>query len=447
MKFFKNNFKFIVVFFLILVFNLICNSINLDEVWNYGFSNNLYRGLVPYVDFNMVLTPIYPFIMSLPFYLFGSSMLVFHITNSLMITLTFVLLYKMFGNKSYLILFFATFPLNFTFPNYNLFLFMILVLLIYLETNYKSNKNFKYMDYLIGFILGIGVLTKQTVGVFLILPSLYYLKDLKLLFKRFIGFIIPIGIFIIYLIVNKAFLKFLDLCLFGLIDFSSNSHGVNFNFIVFLILVCFIIYRIIKDRSNLVNYYVLSFSTIAIPIMDNLHLAYLVLGVLLIILPLMKRDIINYKFFSISCIIILGIVTLNFNKGIPFTNFPNDLEHFEYRFINEESYNITVDILKFFKENKDENIIILNANAYYFKIIMNLNCDYLDLINRGNWGYNGSDKLLKRVKEEASNGSMFLILTEDVTTDETQTDKRAISYVVENGKKIKTIGIFDVYKF
>ena len=78
--------KFLLIFFIILIFNLIFSPINGDEVWNYGFANNLYQGLIPYKDFNMVLTPFYPFLMSIPFYVFGSNMLIFHITNALLIT-------------------------------------------------------------------------------------------------------------------------------------------------------------------------------------------------------------------------------------------------------------------------------------------------------------------------------------------------------------------------
>ena len=39
----KKVIKFSVVFLIILVFNLLCSPLNLDEVWNYGFANNLYR--------------------------------------------------------------------------------------------------------------------------------------------------------------------------------------------------------------------------------------------------------------------------------------------------------------------------------------------------------------------------------------------------------------------
>lgn len=57
--------KYVLLFFTFLIFTLIISPMNIDEIWNYGFSYNIYKGLVPYRDFNMVLTPFYPMFMSL----------------------------------------------------------------------------------------------------------------------------------------------------------------------------------------------------------------------------------------------------------------------------------------------------------------------------------------------------------------------------------------------
>ena len=51
-----------------------------------------------------------------------------------------------------------------------LLLFYFFVLLIWLEKNNKS-------DYLIGLILALSFLTKQSVGVMFLLPSLIYIKN------------------------------------------------------------------------------------------------------------------------------------------------------------------------------------------------------------------------------------------------------------------------------
>ena len=140
--------KYFLVFFFFLYWSLIIQPISLDEIWNYGFTYNIYNGLVPYKDFNMVMTPIYPMIMS-AFLMINSSILTMHIVNSLMLTVMIYLIEKLI-NKKYnisIFLILLIFPMSLIFPSYNIFLLMLLILIIYLEKN-KSN------DYLIGFILG-----------------------------------------------------------------------------------------------------------------------------------------------------------------------------------------------------------------------------------------------------------------------------------------------------
>ena len=70
---YKWIFKYGLIFVLSLIFlNFI--PFDLDEIWNYGFMHNIYSGLVPYKDFNMVITPFFPMLFSLPFFIFGSNL-------------------------------------------------------------------------------------------------------------------------------------------------------------------------------------------------------------------------------------------------------------------------------------------------------------------------------------------------------------------------------------
>ena len=65
MKKYKFLIKYIVIFLIILVFNMIITPTDLDEIWSYGFAISIRDGLIPYKDFNMVVTPLYPIIISL----------------------------------------------------------------------------------------------------------------------------------------------------------------------------------------------------------------------------------------------------------------------------------------------------------------------------------------------------------------------------------------------
>lgn len=256
----KNKIVFVIVmFFIFFIWNIFLVPLNLDEVWNYGFAHNMYKGLIPYKDFNMVLTPLYPFFMSLPFHLFSSSMLVFHIEQALILSILSLMLFKLLDEKAWLVILFFFFPLPLSFPSYNIFLYFLFVVLLLFERDKKN-------DYLVGIILGLLILTKQSVGCCLLLPNLYYIKDLKKIFKRIIGILIPILIFFIYILINGCLYEFLNLCLFGLFDFASgNGSKFNLYFILFILMVGVTGYFIYKDRKCIYNYY----AFIKIFLLDN----------------------------------------------------------------------------------------------------------------------------------------------------------------------------------
>lgn len=436
-KRYKSLILIIFLFLLFLLFNLILFPTNLDEIWNYGFSHNLYSGLIPYKDFNMVITPFYPFIMSLGFHIFGSSMLVFHIEHAIILICLCVLLFLLIDKKAWFIVALMLFPVNVSFPSYNIFLYFLLVLIIYLEKEKKS-------DYLIGFLLGLCVLTKHSVGLCLLLPSLYYIKDLKKVGRRFLGFIVPLFVFIIYLIITKSMITFIDLCILGLFDFASeNGKAFNIYFLLFIIMIGITIYFIVKDRKNLVNYYVLAFYSIMIPLFDIYHFMVAFLAFLILILSKVKKDIIKPGLFGISIILFSAVLLMDsrFKSKIIY---PNNIKHFEYRFIDYDSILFTNKVNDYIKKNSDREFVFLNSNGYYFRLINDMKISYIDLINAGNFGYNGSDKLLKEIKKRKN--SIFLVDKSELSPIK-QSDKQALNYVIDNGKKIGNIDFFDIYVF
>ena len=431
--------KYLLVFIMILLFNLLCSPINVDEIWNYGFSVNIYRGLVPYLDFNMVLTPFYPFFMSLFFHVFGSSILTFHVVNAVILTFCFFLLDKMYQEKSYLFFLFFFFPVNYAFPNYNLFLFVLLVIIIYMEENFVSK--YSWAHYAIGFMLGLCLLTKQTVGFCLLLPSLYYIKQKKVLLQRFLGFLVPVGIFVIYLLFTGSFYSFINLCVLGLFEFSGNHKLEPILGTLAILMIFATIYFIKKDPKDLINYYALCFYTLIIPIVDVYHFFIAFLAFLLVICKKMKKQYIHYAPFSIISVLVLAVLNA-YNNHFSFSNYPNDINHFEYRYINPYNYRFTKDVLNYLEKNKDKKIMFINSDGYYFKLITDMDISYVDLINQGNLGYHGGEYLLDVVKE--SKDVLFLVNPNEYGGYR-QTDQNVIKYVLTKGKKIKDLGLYDVY--
>ncbi len=430
-------FLFIFIFAFLLIFNLFIYPNGFDEIWNYGFSYNILNGDLPYRDFNMVLTPLYSFLMAIPLFIFGNNILVFHIFNVFVIILCFFILYKLLGENVWLCMIAFWVPFSILYPSYNLFLLLLFLILIYLE---KMNKN----DYLIGFILGLLILTKQSVGGLILIPGLLFcLKDKKKLISRIIGCLIPCSIFLMYLLVTKSFMNFLDLCLFGLFDFAgSNGNYNNLCFYVFIVITIITIIFIIKDKKNIYNYYALMFYSVSIPLFDTYHVQLQLIAFLLLFLMNFKKKV------PINCFVVFIFVVLCISfaycKSTTFNNvYPNNINHFEYRYLPKAQVDLTNDVNAFIKNNKEYKYMFLDSNGYYFRIINDEHISYLDLINMGNWGYNGSDKLIKAIKKLPKN-TMFFVAGVELKSQK-QANRRAIKYVIKNGKKINSVGLYDVY--
>lgn len=423
---------FILLFVFFLIFNLTVNPLNLDEIWSYGFSYNIVNGLIPYKDFNMVITPFYSMFMAL-FMLINNSLLVFHIENSIIITLFVFITYKLIKEKVFLILPILIFPLNITFPNYNLFILFLFILLIYLEKNNKS-------DLLIGIILSLVFLTKQSVGLFLIPVSLYYIGKKKNL-KRFIGFIIPNIIFTVYLLITNSYKEFIDLCFLGLLDFGKNNSNFNI-FFVFIVLLVLLILYLVKKHKKIEYYYLLGFISICIPLFDLYHFIIYLIASIIVFYMNDNLYVFKPKLIGISLFIGLSFVYIT-KSNININNYPNKLNLFEYRYISKNNINYTNEIINYMNKYNNK-VMFIGPGAYYYKLVGNKKINDLDLINTGNYGYNGSNKLLNRVKNLDKDYVFFV--DEDELGIGKQTDQELYKYIISNYKKIDKIENYDIYK-
>ena len=114
--------ELITIFIITFLFNIICSSFQLDELWNYGFSYNISNGLIPYKDFNMIVTPLFPMIGAIFLMIFGKSLVVFHIFNAIICTFIFYHMKKCIPKNYYI----AYTPLlAYSLPNYNIFCMII----------------------------------------------------------------------------------------------------------------------------------------------------------------------------------------------------------------------------------------------------------------------------------------------------------------------------------
>ena len=171
---------FIVVYSLLILF-----SVNYADVtWNYGMSHAIKVGEIPYKDFNILMPPLSQYLMSILLFI-KDSYLVFLFEQAIIVTLFFIFMYKLIGNKFILLLPIIAFPrFFFILPNYNFLAIFLILILLYLEKNSKN-------DYLIGVILSLIILTKHSIGLFFLLFTLIGTFDFSKIKKRIVG-VIPL---------------------------------------------------------------------------------------------------------------------------------------------------------------------------------------------------------------------------------------------------------------
>ena len=436
MKKIKPWLKYVLLFCLLVVFlNFI--PCDLDEIWNYGFMHNIYSGLIPYKDFNMVITPFFPFLFSLPFHIFGSNLLVVQLEQALLITLSYYLLEKLFGKNANILLLILVLNWDLIYVSYNYFVFFLLLVLLLMEKK-KSN------DYLIGIVIGLAILTKQSIGVCLALPSLYYLfSEPKKVGKRIVGALIPILIFIIYLFISNSYIEFFDLCVLGMFDFGKENY-LGFSFVVILFIVCILllIYLIIRNPKKLMNYYVLSFVSIAIPMLDAFHFKFFLFVMLFLIIDKIRIPKINLTLFTMGCIfgIVVSCVGVTLEDGFIY---PNSVRHFEFKYMTKEQIKETQLVSRIFDTYKDRKVIFLVEQSYYYKLVNDLPINWFDLINTGNWGYHGSRKLYNALKEEKD---AIFVINKASYVGSKQTDKVSLEFVKKYGKKIDQVLGYEIYE-
>lgn len=260
------------LFILAIMLGLILKNpiYNLDEIWNYNFAHEIIRGLIPYKDINMVITPLFPYLIAGLLKIFGDELIVFRIIEALLMTSIFFITYKILnkiqGKKLYSIisvLLIIELYKDYIALDYNFLCLFFVLIIILIEINQidknnndtilnkktdKSNSDValnkqvgpsnekiildKKIEILIGVLAALTICTKQTIGIFISLVSMIepFLINcnnnnrknaLKRSLLRLLGIISVCILFAIYLILTKSFNDFINYAVLGIKTFNN----------------------------------------------------------------------------------------------------------------------------------------------------------------------------------------------------------------------------------
>ena len=437
--------KYVFLFFFFLCALLFGFTLNRGDTFaNYGFSYAISMGEIPYKDFNMVITPFSPFLYSIGL-LFNKSILTFYIEQAILLVFLFFILEKFLNKKVWLFLLvlLMIFPIPFSttiFPGYNFISFLLLLLIIYLEDNKKS-------DYLIGLLLGLVFWTKQSIGIFLFLPSIYYLfKNFKKFIKRVSGFLIPSLVIVLYLLITRSFNQFVDLCFLGLLNFGNGNNQIDtLYFICFIIGIGYLVYRIIKNNKDISNYYFLCFLIVLLPIIDYYHVSLFLLGpIFLFIKDLKFKDKYYQVIYPLLGLfyILAGVTTIRYLEKPVITNFHN----FPLYVVHEKYAKDVREVNAYLNKQNKEIIFLLRGNEnYMFKIINNKKLTYYDLPNKGNYGYKQEKVIAENIKDMHDK---IFVLDATLCVEEDKFQQYICQFkenAMENSELIKNIGNYEIY--
>ena len=481
---------FICIFLFFLFTQLIYQGANLDNYWNFNNSLQISNGLLPYSDINIITTPLFHYIIAIFLLIIGKNIVVFASITSLLKLIHLILLVKIYEllsekknvtNKIFVYII-GTFLMYLTYYEYNLLASLFISFIVFIELKYKNSKN---KHFYIGFISSLALLTKQSVGLFVILlvlfkPIIFKEENKKSIIYRFIGIFIPLLVFILYLLITNTFNGFLNYCIFGLssfnnrikvIDYIFNSvSNYHYSFLLLLIIVIFTIlheiYLIIKKKQTNDKNAVLIFYSIAsfvcfYPISDYHHLLPIIFTLLPIIvtyIPKIKfidilnnNRIINIAAFIIAIYILLLPIYMYFNIEL----YGNKVMLKEnYNSLNgivvEKQYKSYIDLLLDYELEMGKNgidVIILNKGSVVIHLANNKYYKYFDLFMNGNFGKDGEKDIIKEIKSREN--TVYLVNTNDIYSNEGkrfQLPNKIIEYVVNNLSYEEMIDEYRIYK-
>ncbi len=421
-----NIFLFIILYLTSFIISFMIAHIWCDQIWTYGFSYNISKGLVIYKDFNVIQMPLYFMIASMFIKIFGNHMIATCIFDSLLVAIMGLLMIKSIGWK-------GMFPflvcLVLCPSPYNLLCMVFLFIIIYLINNGKYN------DYLVAILVGLVFITKQNIGVLLFIPMFLYSKH-KI--KSTIIFLIPFLLLCIYLLFNNALFEFFDYVFLGMFEFGGNK-DIDLSLLVIEILcVGYLLYSFIKSKgTDKEAFYILIFQLVLYPLCELRHYAPVFVPFLYYFLKTCK---IKKLVILVCCLVVVYLSSAFYFSFIPinihtkndllFLKSPSSLSNYLQR-INK-------------KFDGDVNNIYFDSEySYLYKLYYNVSPTKLDFLINGNLGHFQKEKSFKELEKHCSKEKCIFLLFKKELAYSQFLDYR--NYIKTNYKQIGEYDNMDIY--
>ena len=433
---------------------------NLDEIWNYSLSRAITMGLLPYKDYNMVQTPLYFMIMSIPLFALRS-LYVYRIACTILAAFVSFAFYRVVSEQSHNDLLPLPFALisiiAIDYVSYNDLFFLILLGVLILLKKRKTDLH----TMIIGALCALAVFSRQTSGCILLIMMLiiiiaFFNNKVKNLLLYIAGAGIPCFAFLAYFLCTSSFSDFWDYCLFGLSSFGNNNASIMNNAFWMLVTIVLelitdvIIFMKKKDKNVLIHILLgLSVISIFIPIVDYCHtrfaVVYFAIPILTIFsekfsIKIRKQTVILLSAALVSLYLLFGISKITGTGRSDRT----ELRNLPIRPGSLDNYELIADIAYKWKK-EGYTVTVLSGSAVVISI-MNEECNPpFDLFLNGNFS-GRIDSPLVYVEEACNGPDKIVIIETDYPTNGWQNPSGVLEYVQANCQQTDTCGLFSIYK-
>lgn len=365
--------------------------------------------------------------------------------------------------------------------DYNYAILFITLILIYIELKYK-NYGTRY-NLLIGLLVGVTILLKQSTGLIISAITVLYLlaekrdkEVLKAVGYRIVGVLISCAILLIYLLATNSMSSFIDYCILGIGTFNNSIsylkllRGGDFlallGVVVPVILVVLLVINIInikqkniQTNKNVLILFVFSLAEFSVvyPISDDIHFIIAAYPTILVALYYICKELQEIKNIKISIFIehFMNIITISF-VGILILQAINDiyfytqmdksvLNHFSNIPISSTLQDRIIEVNEYIK-NEEKEVYILDSEAAVYMIPLDrYNKDY-DMFLKGNIGSAGEEGQIEKIKDMENMGNIVILIKNDKMSLNWQTPTAVIEYIRNNLEKIGTVSFFDIYE-
>ena len=320
------------------------------------------------------------------------------------------------------------------------------------------------------------ILTKQNIGIYYLLGNIIYIifskNALKTKIKemlKYISIIILGGlIFILYLLIDNNLYNFFSYTFGGILEFANENIIFDVPAIIYMIgiisiniiiSIFFIKKEIITQKQKENIKILLIFSVVlagaCYPIFNWMHI---MIGTYLTIINIVYMIYLLFEDFKekikkivtiINIIIILAMIGVssysmyNWISTVTSDEYPYSWEEpFFGGIISKENYEENLKITQYIQEN-EKNVIVCSNKAGLYMIPLKRNNGDFDLPFKGNFGFEGENGLIEKIKKMEN--TQFLISNNE-EEDIYQESKKVKEYIKNNKQQVGEIGDFYIYE-